>query len=129
MTSIIAQEPNLQRILTAASSHYKVTREQMMSRDRAQAVVTARQVSMYIALTKGREPTSSVAVAFRTTPAMVLNHVKVIKPALKTSLSFIKKLRGSSQGCYGQHRMVHHHPQFLKADFWYNVHESKFRVT
>lgn len=68
----------LEAIGNAVCRHYHVTGEQILSNDRAQTVVTARQVAMYIVREQMHEPFSSIAELFGKTTATVRHHIRTI---------------------------------------------------
>ena len=74
----------LEAIGNAVCRHYHVTGEQILSNDRAQTVVTARQVAMYIVREQMHEPFSSIAELFGKTTATVRHHIRTIMGRLET---------------------------------------------
>lgn len=80
-------------IIDAVADHCHVTRKQIMSRDRAQTTVNARQIAMYIVREQTGESFSSIARAFGTTPATVSHHVKTIMRRLDTERRLRKEIK------------------------------------
>ena len=80
-------------IIDAVADHCHVTRKQIMSRDRAQPTVNARQIAMYIVREQTGESFSSIARAFGTTPATVSHHFKTIMRRLDTERRLRKEIK------------------------------------
>ena len=92
LDGVVTTGKTVEEIKTAVAKKYSVTVEQIHSQDRQQALVTPRQLAMYIARKYSSNTLHTIADSFKKTHATIVHGVKTIEKRIDVEADLKQQL-------------------------------------